>query len=134
MAQSYHYRPSNWHSLKLIKNKIRRITKIKHIALFYCFVLLNVLSSIKSLKSKYQKVFSKTLNETEFCFVQSSCKNHLIFRLQTLREEGTDFWPKNRFFFYRFKLFFSPFSTQKPIPNVKIFIQLFNVINFNIYH
>ena len=39
-----------------------------------------------------------------------------------LTEEGTDFWPKNRFSFYRFKLFFSPFSTQKPIPNVKIFI------------
>ena len=33
-------------------------------------MVMNVLSSSKSLKSKYQMVFAKTLNETEFCFVE----------------------------------------------------------------
>ena len=47
---------------------------------------------------------------------------HSFHLSEALREEGTDFLPKNRFFFYRFKLFFSPFSTQKPTPNVKIFM------------
>ena len=32
------------------------------------------------------------------------------------------FLAKKSIFFYRFKLFFSPFSTQKPTPNVKIFM------------
>ena len=47
---------------------------------------------------------------------------HTSFFCNFLREKGTDFWPKDQFLFYRFKLFFSLFSTQKPIPNVKIFI------------
>ena len=45
----------------------------------HCSVILKVLSSSKNLKSKYQVVFAKTLNETEFCFVQIFCKNHLIY-------------------------------------------------------
>ena len=45
-------------------------------------VILKVLSPSKSLKSKYLVIFAKTLNEAEFCFVQSFCKNHMIFRLK----------------------------------------------------
>ena len=45
-------------------------------------VVLNVLSPSKSLNSKYQVVFAKTFNETEFCFVLNFWKNHLIFRLK----------------------------------------------------
>ena len=41
----------------------------------HCSAVLNVLSSSKSLKSKYQMGFAKTLTETEFCFCQSFCKN-----------------------------------------------------------
>ena len=77
----------------------------------------------KTCKCKQIIIYSDVIHKM---FAILSVTYHRLFscsgyKSSLLREEGTDFWPKNRFF-YRFKLLFSPFSSQKPIPNVKIFI------------